>query len=202
MWKILQRQDLSTIASPVRREVLEALSEPDSAANLARRLNTSRQRIGYHMRALERAGFLELVEERQQRGCTEQFYRAKRITYVLEPNAFGSDINEESETLRKQRDRYSWSALLSMAVRMIQDLTSLRKRADKADKRLATLALDTSITFANPAVRKEFTNEVTVALENIVRKYNNPNFKNGRRYRVVLGAYPFVKPAGTARSEQ
>ena len=92
MWKILQRQDLSTIASAVRREVLEALSEPDSAANLARRLNTSRQRIGYHMRALEKAGFLELVEERQQRGCTEQFYRTKRITYVLEPNALGSDI--------------------------------------------------------------------------------------------------------------
>ena len=49
MLKVLERQDLRVIASPMRRQILEALAEPDSAVNLARRLGMSRQRIGYHM---------------------------------------------------------------------------------------------------------------------------------------------------------
>ncbi|MBL8987996.1 MAG: helix-turn-helix transcriptional regulator, partial [Gemmatimonadetes bacterium] len=37
-----------------RRQLLEALAEPDSAAGLARRLGLPRQRVNYHLRLLER----------------------------------------------------------------------------------------------------------------------------------------------------
>ena len=53
----------ATALSPDRRRLLSALAEePDSATGLAERLGDSRQRLNYHLRELERAGFLELVE--------------------------------------------------------------------------------------------------------------------------------------------
>lgn len=47
-----------------RLRLLEQLTEPDSAAGLARRLGVPRQKLNYHLRELEREGFLELIEER------------------------------------------------------------------------------------------------------------------------------------------
>ena len=50
--------------------------EPASATEVAARLGESRQRVNYHVRALERGGLVELVEERARRGCTERVVRA------------------------------------------------------------------------------------------------------------------------------
>ncbi len=55
-FKILERQELGAMASPFRQQLLHALTTPGSAIGLARRFEMSRQRIGYHMRELERAG--------------------------------------------------------------------------------------------------------------------------------------------------
>ena len=43
--------------SPVRRRILEHLAEPDSAAGLAARLRLPRQKVNYHLRVLEKAGY-------------------------------------------------------------------------------------------------------------------------------------------------
>jgi DNA-binding transcriptional ArsR family regulator len=59
----------STLFSPARLRILEQLGEPDTAAGVARRLQLPRQKVGYHMRELEQAGLLELVEERRQDNC-------------------------------------------------------------------------------------------------------------------------------------
>ena len=62
-----------TVLSPLRVTLLKELREPGSASGLAERLGTTRQRLGYHLRVLEEQGFIQLVEERQRRGCTERF---------------------------------------------------------------------------------------------------------------------------------
>src|SRR5271166_4539655 len=54
------------LLQPGRLRLLEQLTEPDSAAGLARRLGVPRQKLNYHLRELEREGFLELVEERRK----------------------------------------------------------------------------------------------------------------------------------------
>ena len=41
--------------APIRRRILAALTEPASAAGLAEQLDMPRQKIGYHLRALEDA---------------------------------------------------------------------------------------------------------------------------------------------------
>ena len=53
-----------------RRDLLAHLGEPDSAAGLSRKLGLPRQRINYHLRELEKQGFVELVEERRKGNCT------------------------------------------------------------------------------------------------------------------------------------
>ncbi|MEN8374222.1 MAG: winged helix-turn-helix domain-containing protein, partial [Gemmatimonadota bacterium] len=52
------------LRDPERRRLVEELRElPDSAAGLAQRLGQTRQRLNYHLRALEEAGVLELHQE-------------------------------------------------------------------------------------------------------------------------------------------
>ena len=59
---------VSAPLAPLRRAVLEQLREAGSASEVATRLGETRQRVNYHVRELERAGLVELVEERARRG--------------------------------------------------------------------------------------------------------------------------------------
>src|SRR5215207_8515105 len=90
--------------APLRRAVLEALQEPGSATEVAARLGETRQRVNYHVRELERAGLVELVEERARRGCTERVVRATASAVVVEPIVIG-EVSEQ--------DRYAADTLLA-----------------------------------------------------------------------------------------
>src|ERR1700733_11213470 len=68
-----------------RLNLLESLGGPDSAAGLARRLGVPRQKMNYHLRELEREGFLELVEERRKGNCTERVVRAVAREFLIAP---------------------------------------------------------------------------------------------------------------------
>jgi DNA-binding transcriptional ArsR family regulator len=81
---------VSAPLSPLRGAVLAELREPASASEVAGRLGETRQRVNYHVRALERGGLVELVEERARRGCTERVVRATADAVVVEPTVIGS----------------------------------------------------------------------------------------------------------------
>ena len=51
---------------PIRARLLAELAEPGSASTLATRVGLTRQKANYHLRALERHGLVELVEEHSQ----------------------------------------------------------------------------------------------------------------------------------------
>jgi len=58
-------------------------------AGLARKLGLPRQRLNYHLRALEDAGLVELVEERRKGNCFERLLRATARSFVISPEALG-----------------------------------------------------------------------------------------------------------------
>src|SRR5215218_7952958 len=58
---------------------------PSPAAKLA----APRQRIGYHVRALERAGLIVPVTERAHGGLVERLVQASAASYVVAPQALG-----------------------------------------------------------------------------------------------------------------
>jgi DNA-binding transcriptional ArsR family regulator len=181
-FRILDPGAMSAMASNFRQELLMALVQPNSAAGLARQFDMSRQRIGYHMRELEKAGCIELASERQARGLVEKLYRVRPIAYVFAPDA---DAGE-----RASADRFSWASLLNMIANALWDLVRLRRGADTAGKRLATLAIEAELRFPNPRARKAFTEELVAAIELVVRKHHQANAPQGRNFRLVLGAYP------------
>ncbi len=178
---ILESDALAAMASPIRQRLLESLSVPDSASGLARRFDMSRQRIGYHMRDLERAGCIELAGQRQQRGLTEKLYRTRPLAFVSAPPR----VDEPA-----RRDRFAWATLVNLAARMLWHLVSLRRRADAAGKRLATLALEAEVFFDSPAERKAFSEALISAVEGVVRDHEKPRSEKSRGFRLVLGAYP------------
>jgi hypothetical protein len=74
------------------------------------------------------------------------------------------------------------------------------RRAREIDKRLATLSIDTAITFKSPADRAAFTRELTDAVTTLVGRYHDAATPGGRAHRVVIVAHPLPVSEDGSRS--
>ena len=183
---ISQPESAAALLDPIRQKLLAHLADPDSAAGLARRLRLPRQRINYHLRELERAGLLELVEERRKGNCLERVVRATARTFVISPEALGA-LGPTAETAS---DRLSSAYLVAAAMRVIQDVASLEARAREERKRIATLTLEADIRFASAASRAEFAEELADAVARLTAKYHDQRAPGGRRFRLLAAMHP------------
>jgi len=178
---------------PMRRRILEELAEPDSAAGLARRLGLPRQRLNHHLRELESAGLLRLVEERRKGNCLERLMRSTARSYVISPEALGA---LGATDVRELQDRFSWAYLLSLAGRTIRELGILRRRADESGKRLATFSLEAEVRVGTPAALQRLTEELSNAVAGVLARHHEEPTADGRTFRFLLGAYPKLREAG------
>jgi len=181
-------ETVAAMLEPTRLRLLQELADPGSGAELARRLELPRQRVNYHLRELEKAGLVELVQERRRGNCTERVVRATARSYVIGPAALGR-LAADPDSIR---DRWSWSYLVAVAARAIRELAVLRKRADRAGKKLATLTLDTEIRFADAEAQRAFARDLGDAVTRLVTRYHDESSRNGRRYRLVATSYPTI----------
>jgi DNA-binding transcriptional ArsR family regulator len=181
-------QAASLFAHPLRLKLLECLCQPDSASGLARRLGMPRQVLNYHLKALELAGVVELVEERPARGMKERVLRATAQSYLISPEALGA-VEPDPNRLR---DRFSWAYLVAAAAKIVRDLAILRRRADRAGQRLATFTLETEVRFASAGDRDAFTRELAANIAELAVKYHDDHAPKGRLIRFLLGAYPAI----------
>lgn len=173
--------------SPIRREVLAALAEaPDSATGLAGRLGTTRQRLNYHLRELEKAGFLELAEERRKGNCVERVLRAKARHWLIDPGALDSLGGEPLAPA----DRFSATHLMALAARAIREVAALRGKAAKGRKRLATLAANAEVRLARPADFEAFAEDLGQAIAAVIARHDDGRAPAGRAFRVMAGAWP------------
>ncbi|MCO6438314.1 MAG: helix-turn-helix transcriptional regulator [Phycisphaerae bacterium] len=178
----------AALMDPARIRLLRELREPDSASGLAKRTGQPRQRLNYHLRELERVGLVKLVEERRRRNCTERMYQATARAYLVSPEAL-DHFGREPEVVQ---DRFSWAYLVSLAARAVRDLAVLRRRADRAGKKLATLALDADVRVASPRELTEIMEGLTAAIQALAKTYHNESAPGGRTFRVMVGAYPAI----------
>jgi len=66
---------LKAIAHPIRTRLLNALeATPASAKQLSESLGLTHGNVGHHLKVLERAGLIEVVEERKVRALTERIF--------------------------------------------------------------------------------------------------------------------------------
>ena len=171
---------------PIRNRLLSELAAPASAAALAARLGLTRQKVNYHLRALEAAGLVEPAEERQWGGLTERLMVATAASYVVSPAALGAIASDPD----RARDRLSASYLIAVAARAVREVGALWRGARAANKRLATLSIDTVIRFKSPADRAAFTADLAGAITELAARYHDEKAPRGRPHRLVVASYP------------
>lgn len=179
----------ATVAlEPVRSRLLSELAEPASAATLAARLGIARQKINYHLRALESHDLVRVAEKRRWGGLTERLMIATAASYIVSPSAMGP-VAVAHHSARKI-DGLSASYLIALAARVIREVSTLLRRSKDLDKRLATLSLDTEIRFRSAADRAAFTDDLTKAITTLAARYHDASAPGGRSHRLVVVAHP------------
>ena len=171
---------------PIRARILAALAQPGSAASLASRVGLARQKVNYHLRALEAHGLVRPVEERRWGGLVERRVVATAASYVVSPAALGDAGSDPA----RSSDRLSARYLIALAARVVREVADLLRGAKQQGKHLATLAIDTEIRFRSPADRAAFTGELTQAIAGLVARYHDAAAPGGRAHRLILVAHP------------
>jgi len=182
---ITDRHQADVLLQGDRPQLLKHLAVPASSTSLASHLELPRQKVNYHLRALEDVGLVHLVEERKARNCTERILQASAYQYILSP-----EILEDLSLPISQQERFSSAYLLNLAADTIRDLGILRAKAQKANQTLATLGLDGEIAFGSPAERHAFAQELSSSITQLIAKYHRPDQEQSRRFRLCLSVYP------------
>lgn len=171
-----------TALSPIRRRLLGELQTPGSASSLAALLDIPRQKIGYHLKALEEAGLIRLVEERRRRGFTERLFAASADAFVLDPDLLAGPAPEALT-----QDRYAADHLIRTAAETVREVGRMRETAEAEGKRLLTFTLDAEIAFAAPGDIERFAARLTEAVAALAAEFNTAG---GRPYRLIAATHP------------
>ncbi len=176
----------SVALGPMRSRLLAELAEPVSAATLAARVGLTRQKVNYHLNALEAHGLVQLAEERKWGGLTERLLVATAASYVVSPGALGPVAADPG----REVDKLSANYLIALGARLVREVGELVRRASDTGKRLATLGVDAEIRFRSAADRAAFTQELTEAIALLASKYHDESAPGGRAHRLVVVAHP------------
>jgi hypothetical protein len=182
---------------PIRSRLLAELAEPASAATLATRVGMARQKVNYHLRALEAHQLVREAGTRRWGGLTERLLVASAASYIVSPRALGPVAVDPDHG----PDRLAASYLIALAARIVDEVGDLLSRSRAADKRLATLSLDTEIRFRSAADRAAFSNELIEAVTALVARYHDESASGGRAHRLVLMAHPLPHESQLAKED-
>jgi len=177
------------LLKPIRIELLKWMGEPRTCPELAEFFHESPQKIYYHVKALEKAGLVEKVEERRVRGVVEGYYQAKARSYWLAPTLVGQ-IGGAQTT----QDQTSLRFLLTLAEEVQDDIGHLGNRSE-AGEEVPSLGLSAYIYLPNGERRTEFLEDVQAMFQTLARKYgipadNQPGETEGKSFRLILAVYP------------
>jgi DNA-binding transcriptional ArsR family regulator len=176
----------ATVAlEPTRSRLLSELAAPASAATLATRVGLARQKVNYHLHALEQHGLVRLAQERMWGGLKERLLVATAASYVVSPGALGPVAADPNRDI----DRLSASYLIALGARVVREVGDLVRRAKETGKRLATLSVDTEVRFRSATERAAFSRELTEAISTLVAKYHDASAPGGRAHRLVVMAH-------------
>lgn len=177
---------------PVRARLLAELAQPGSASTLAAKVGLGRQKVNYHLRALESHGLVELVEERRKGNMTERVMRATAASYVISPAALAAVAPDPD----RSPDQLSALWLLALGARLVKEVGELVGRAKRARRPLATFGMDTEIRFASASDRAALVAELSDAVEALISKYHDEFAAAGRKHRLIFALHPSItRPA-------
>lgn len=169
---------------PIRAAILDALTEPGSAATIAAAIGQTRQKVNYHLRALETHGLVQPVESRTWGGITERFVRRSARRLVVSPGVLQRAAIDPEQVA----DRLSADYLIAVNARAVSELGDIVESAGTA--RVPTLTIDTVIGFGSAADRAAFAAELQSAVASLAARYHQDD---GRPHRLTVSSYPRPK---------
>lgn len=182
--EVIEDAEAAAVAlDPVRARLLGELAVPASAAGLAARIGIPRQKVNYHLKALETHGLVRLAEERRHGGITERVLEASAASYVVSPAAVTASAADPDAGA----DRMSAGYLVALAGRVVREVGRLVRRAGTSGDRVPTLTVDTRIGFRSAADRAAFAEDLTAAVADLAARYHHDD---GRPYRLLVAAHP------------
>lgn len=185
--EVIEDAAAATVAlDPVRSRLLAELARPASAAALSSRLGLARQKINYHLRALEAHGLVKMAEERQWGGLKERRLVATATSYVISPQTLGPVAGDPE----RSADRLSAGYLVALAARIIREIGAFLRLSAETGKGLPTLSIDTEIRFRSAAERAAFTRELQESVAALAARYHDSEAPGGRPHRLVVVAHP------------
>jgi DNA-binding transcriptional ArsR family regulator len=175
--------------SPIRRKLLVRLREPASASQVAAELGIGRQRVNYHLRALEDADLLELVELRPRRGFVERVLRTRADAFVVDPALLGAQHSAGAS-----QDRFAAEHLVNTAAAVVRDVARMQAGAEREGTRLLTFTVETEVRLAAPSEVARLTHRIADLVAQAVSELDHAS---GRPYRIVVGGHPAPATGGT-----
>lgn len=171
---------------PIRAAILEALTEPASATTIAAAVGSTRQKVNYHLKALEAHGLVELAEERTWGGITERVVRRSARHLVVAPDVLhGTALDPDAVA-----DHLSAEYLIAVNARAVSEVGAIAGAATTAGTRVPTLTVDTVIGFASPEDRAAFAAALQAAIAALVAQFHHDD---GRPHRLTVSSYPRPK---------
>lgn len=178
-------EQATVLLNPLRGEIIAQLLEPGSAAEVARTLGETAQRINYHLKALEKAGLVQRVGTRQVRNLVEVLYRSIAKTFVL-----AESLSMKPETLQKLKDQSSLAHLVTTSERIRRDAMLLMEQSDIGEE-IPSVTMQLQVHLCTEQERQSFIEEYTAMVGRLVERYSSS--KDQEAYHVLLAVYPKPK---------
>lgn len=157
-------EQIQALGHPVRQHVLRLLTrEPLTNKQLATRIGIAPGKLHFHVRELERAGLIEIVEERPKGGVIEKYYRAVAANFTGgllfgesgEGNVemFGSALDAARQEYARAFAYYGHTPPLTSLIHHEARLTA--EQARRIQGHIEAITGEMSAADANPAASAE-----------------------------------------------
>ncbi len=182
--EVIERPGAAVAAlDPVRGRLLAELGEPASAAALAARVGTTRQRAHYHLGSLEQHGLVVPAGERRHGGLVERLLVASAAAYVVSPSALGAVAADPARTSERLGARY----LVALAGRVVAEVGALLRGAPEPP----TFALDADVGLPSAGARVAFAEDLARAVTAVIQRHH---VDGGKVHRLLVAAHPVPRP--------
>lgn len=165
------------LLKPKRVEILRHLAEPTTCTQIGSALGETPQAIYYHVKRLQAAGLVSLVEERRVRGIAEGIYQSVARSFWVSPACVGR-LGPE----RAREDMLGLGYLLNLSEELSRDLAQLAM----GQVVLPSFGIAGDITLS-PADGAAFVADLQRAFGEVLSRYSGGE---GHTFRLALACYP------------
>lgn len=183
-------EQAAALLNPLRAEILAHTREPASAAEVARKIGDSPQRINYHLKALEKVGLVRRVGARQVRNLVEVLYQAIAKSFLLS-EAVGLD----SWAAERIKEQGSLAHLITLSERIRRDALLLMEQSE-TEREIPSASLQMKVHLDSEERRNAFLRDYAAMLEELVSRYGAAEDRDENAFRVAAVIYPEIPEGG------